>query len=136
MSGPLFFFFKQKTAYEIRISDWSSDVCSSVLFGAGRTVDHQRRRLHQRRIELVTANAARRPAVAARFQPAAGAHHISTAIVLRASGAAVDTGALRQWHPRIPGSGPARRVPDRYRPAFPWKSEERREGKGGVRTCQ
>src|SRR3546814_5251981 len=27
------FFFKQKTAYEMRISDWSSDVCSSDLFG-------------------------------------------------------------------------------------------------------
>src|SRR3546814_2100098 len=44
----MFFFFKQKTAYEMRISDWSSDVCSSDLrtrypgaelwavFGAGR----------------------------------------------------------------------------------------------------
>src|SRR3546814_3439570 len=31
-----FFFFKQKTAYEMRISDWSSDVCSSDL--AGRTI--------------------------------------------------------------------------------------------------
>src|SRR3546814_1988314 len=31
----LFFFFKQKTAYEMRISDWSSDVCSSDLkFGS------------------------------------------------------------------------------------------------------
>src|SRR3546814_4797709 len=30
-----FFFFKQKTAYEMRISDWSSDVCSSDL-GIGR----------------------------------------------------------------------------------------------------
>src|SRR3546814_2678703 len=29
----LFFFFKQKTAYEMRISDWSSDVCSSDLGG-------------------------------------------------------------------------------------------------------
>src|SRR3546814_5152027 len=27
-----FFFFKQKTAYEMRISDWSSDVCSSDLY--------------------------------------------------------------------------------------------------------
>src|SRR3546814_6364358 len=27
----VFFFFKQKTAYEMRISDWSSDVCSSDL---------------------------------------------------------------------------------------------------------
>src|SRR3546814_6832451 len=28
----MFFFFKQETAYELRISDWSSDVCSSDLF--------------------------------------------------------------------------------------------------------
>src|SRR3546814_18333577 len=33
-----FFFFKQKTAYEMRISDWSSDVCSSDL-PAGDRVD-------------------------------------------------------------------------------------------------
>src|SRR3546814_4140318 len=31
----LFFFFKQKTAYEMRISDWSSDVCSSDLSSGG-----------------------------------------------------------------------------------------------------
>src|SRR3546814_1132787 len=31
-----FFFFKQKTAYEMRISDWSSDVCSSDLLDLGR----------------------------------------------------------------------------------------------------
>src|SRR3546814_5648406 len=31
-----FFLFKQKTAYEMRISDWSSDVCSSDLGLAGR----------------------------------------------------------------------------------------------------
>src|SRR3546814_11261627 len=35
----MFFFFKQKTAYEMRISDWSSDVCSSDL-GTGMDV-HQ-----------------------------------------------------------------------------------------------
>src|SRR3546814_10792125 len=32
-SMVMFFFFKQKTAYEMRISDWSSDVCSSDLCG-------------------------------------------------------------------------------------------------------
>src|SRR3546814_1826099 len=32
-----FFFFKQKTAYEMRISDWSSDVCSSDLLIGRRT---------------------------------------------------------------------------------------------------
>src|SRR3546814_4508744 len=39
----VFFFFKQKTAYEMRISDWSSDVCSSdlaaVLCGAEDCTD-------------------------------------------------------------------------------------------------
>src|SRR3546814_11053627 len=36
------FFFKQKTAYELRISDWSSDVCSSDLLAAdlGERVVH------------------------------------------------------------------------------------------------
>src|SRR3546814_9967122 len=31
-SSCVIFFFKQKTAYEMRISDWSSDVCSSDLY--------------------------------------------------------------------------------------------------------
>src|SRR3546814_1055946 len=46
----LFFFFKQKTAYEMRISDWSSDVCSSDLIGGeavrqalGQQVERDRR---------------------------------------------------------------------------------------------
>src|SRR3546814_4947941 len=34
-----FFFFKQKTAYEMRISDWSSDVCFSDLFEAAIVAD-------------------------------------------------------------------------------------------------
>src|SRR3546814_7500043 len=33
----MFFFFKQKTAYEMRISDWSSDVCSSDLNAGERS---------------------------------------------------------------------------------------------------
>src|SRR3546814_18055165 len=35
---PYVFFFKQKTAYEMRISDWSSDVCSSDLKQMIRTL--------------------------------------------------------------------------------------------------
>src|SRR3546814_9026048 len=35
----VFFFFKQKTAYEMRISDWSSDVCSSDLARDAQTVN-------------------------------------------------------------------------------------------------
>src|SRR3546814_5556984 len=53
-----FFFFKQKTAYEMRISDWSSDVCSSDLTDASPGVDvgallagagRERRRRRERR---------------------------------------------------------------------------------------
>src|SRR3546814_10716874 len=33
-----FFFFKQKTAYEMRISDWSSDVCSSDLVSTSKAL--------------------------------------------------------------------------------------------------
>src|SRR3546814_4651965 len=40
--GVFFFFFKQKTAYEMRISDWSSDVCSSDLEPMRREVGEQR----------------------------------------------------------------------------------------------
>src|SRR3546814_9101918 len=43
-----FFVFKQKTAYEMRISDWSSDVCSSDL-GPGAVV-RQVERVHPHRI--------------------------------------------------------------------------------------
>src|SRR3546814_5174221 len=48
------FFFKQKTAYEMRISDWSSDVCSSDLraddaeFAARIAVDHLALHHHRR----------------------------------------------------------------------------------------
>src|SRR3546814_8316479 len=54
----LFFFFKQKTAYEMRISDWSSDVCSSDLQYSGRYGDlpflgqgHQPRQRIERRCQ-------------------------------------------------------------------------------------
>src|SRR3546814_3437675 len=38
----IFFFFKQKTAYEMRISDWSSDVCSSDLRAADQNAQAHR----------------------------------------------------------------------------------------------
>src|SRR3546814_2770593 len=43
----VFFFFKQKTAYEMRISDWSSDVCSSDLQHGRRTQIGQQRGIEQ-----------------------------------------------------------------------------------------
>src|SRR3546814_3992908 len=44
------FVFKQKTAYEMRISDWSSDVCSSDLAAFGDLRERLRHRLHSRRL--------------------------------------------------------------------------------------
>src|SRR3546814_20513183 len=48
----LFCFFKQKTAYEMRISDWSSDVCSSDLNAPGETrvVEREATRDHSERM--------------------------------------------------------------------------------------
>src|SRR3546814_5262618 len=40
-----FFFFKQKTAYEMRISDWSSDVCSSDLLAQVRRAERELNRV-------------------------------------------------------------------------------------------
>src|SRR3546814_10592316 len=42
LTYTLFFFFKQKTAYEMRISDWSSDVCSSDLALVELPTRHER----------------------------------------------------------------------------------------------
>src|SRR3546814_19808105 len=43
------FFCKQKTAYELRISDWNSDVCSSDLIAARRAALGRAHRQHRRR---------------------------------------------------------------------------------------
>src|SRR3546814_9415106 len=58
-----FFFFKQKTAYEVRISDWSSDVCSSDL-----VEDHQVRWIDPRPFTHMIATAEHTDPVAVAFQ--------------------------------------------------------------------
>src|SRR3546814_2046738 len=55
----MFFFFKKKTAYEMRISDWSSDVCSSDLLarvagkGEDRRPSDRRRQRRPRLLDFV-----------------------------------------------------------------------------------
>src|SRR3546814_10507723 len=49
----MFFFFKQKTAYEMRISDWSSDVCSSDLQAAEAVAHRGNRNLLGGRAQFV-----------------------------------------------------------------------------------
>src|SRR3546814_10307069 len=60
-----FFFFKQKTAYEMRISDWSSDVCSSDL-SARDLLDAVQMREQGREADFVGADSVRRGRVHAR----------------------------------------------------------------------
>src|SRR3546814_7447863 len=45
MDGVVVFFFKQKTAYEMRSSDWSADVCSSDLYRKKRSSKVKKRTL-------------------------------------------------------------------------------------------
>src|SRR3546814_5246531 len=107
----MFFFFKQKTAYEMRISDWSSDVCSSDL------------------LEVVAAHV----------------HRVPQRDVLRAERDHVDdqpTGRQRREDVRAPGQVLLHNVvlggaPQRgARHTLVLRSEERRVGKEGVRTCR
>ena len=50
-NSRLFFFFKQKTAYEIRNCDWSSDVCSPDLRKRDRETERERDRQRERERE-------------------------------------------------------------------------------------
>src|SRR3546814_822867 len=84
-----FFFFKQKTAYEMRISDWSSDVCSSDLS------EHSNRAI--RLEQLVSRVLVQRPAV------------VRIALTAVAGGAA---GPVAKW---IEGRADATAVGVRYR---------------------
>src|SRR3546814_10494424 len=101
----LFFFFKQKTAYEMRISDWSSDVCSPDLEPAGKA--HRRRHIKGVRAEV---------------------EDISGTAFVEAGGADMapaddDEGEDRSMQPQDGGK--------RSHP----RSEESRVGKGCVSTC-
>src|SRR3546814_2193946 len=60
----VFFFFKQKTAYEWRISAWSSDVCSSDLGGGSRAGAMTQSIAHAARAVLLTADPAAKVRIA------------------------------------------------------------------------
>src|SRR3546814_3614903 len=84
----LVFFFKQKTAYEMRISDWSSDVCSADLTGERRAGAH-----------YTPPEVSRRVAAMALGGPGAGARRVvdmscgGGALLLAAGDALVAAGA-------------------------------------------
>src|SRR3546814_1456675 len=90
----LFFFFKQKTAYEMRISDWSSDVCSSDLAAIDyRTQDwptELRRLTDGRGVELIT-------------DPLGGSHWKKSYRALRSTGRLGMFGISGATESRLPG---------------------------------
>src|SRR3546814_12193037 len=72
MCGIVFFFFKQKTAYEMRISDWSSDVCSSDLPAQTLEAGVLHVRLDEGQIDEVRIEGPRNASVEAMLSPMKG----------------------------------------------------------------
>src|SRR3546814_18830240 len=125
-------FFKQKTAYEMRISDWSSDVCSSDLRvavqGRQEVVGFLARR-PCRRVEFRERRVCRRVGIQ---HGHGGGHGPHCGAGNAASGIRSKVGhrrCRRVGHPGFPHS-PQRADGDI------WRSEERSVGKGGVSTVQ
>src|SRR3546814_19703599 len=87
-----FFFFKQKTAYEMRISDWSSDVCSSDLVALGGKVRDMPEMLAKAaavgvaEIRIIRALAIRALALARLRAEVDGGAHPATVVAARSSG--------------------------------------------------
>src|SRR3546814_6827610 len=107
MSMCFFFFFKQKTAYEMRISDWSSDVCSSDLKSRVTILDPAfgKRTMRYAEVSEHFTGVALELTPTAEFKPAK----------------AVPSVSARQL------TGPVTGL---------WRSEERRVGKECVSTCR
>src|SRR3546814_16944306 len=127
VSGVWFFvFFKQKTAYEMRISDWSSDVCSSDLVDARTELEARQRAVRVRQV----ADARLDVGVEAQEHPVAGDAVIGSG---QREGHAAERSSEIGARARVA----AKLV--RARTQFDGaagRSEERRGGKEGVRTCR
>src|SRR3546814_18881596 len=135
----VFFFFKQKTAYEMRISDWSSDVCSSDL---ALSPDDELRRLRRRlpgggdRRPVDSQDGCQRLCLRARaaVRPQGGAAEACTgAVHLRCDAAGEAAAAQRRLHGgrrRLRQGELSRGTP--FHPPRP-RSEGRRGGKEGGR---
>src|SRR3546814_17727788 len=102
----LYFFFKQKTSYEMRISDWSSDVCSSDL----------------------PAGESRVPGVVADLP---GGHEEAQGAAVR-----IGDGVKLRVHAAFGASDQPAKTPFLTRRLDAVRSEERRVGKECVSTCR
>src|SRR3546814_6398768 len=120
----VFFFFKQKTAYERRISDWSSDVCSSDLPEDGMAAKESKRkekaRLMAEVIEAVAQTQAATSAATGRLHGAEGAASGRRALLRQLEqqpGLTVpDTSGARRGGKACVGTGRSRSSPYPYKP--------------------
>src|SRR3546814_12337054 len=119
-----FFFFKQKTAYEMRISDWSSDVCSSDL-GVTALWFSFRPLKHEVGLKMLGAVVV--------FGLSTIGFGLSTFVPL-SFGCLVILGAANMFSVYIRQSLIQLHTPDEMRGRV--RSEERRVGKEGVITCK
>src|SRR3546814_13871837 len=127
----VFFFFKQKTAYDMRISDWSSDVCSSDL--PTIALDHQNDQAPYARRRRATLRRDATAYTTPKTKPLRCAHH---ATAPNAGPAKVNRPCNKAQMPINTSAGA--RTNCRYRPnrnTTP-RTEERRVGKEGGRTCR
>src|SRR3546814_19503484 len=121
-----FFFFKQKTAYEMRISDWSSDVCSSdLLYGFCTGVKRSLVRRPRPRLHQCPAPADRRCAGATHPRPSRS----------RAPGYWA-RGARRLRPSQDRTSRPRLSAAKHISKERKTRSDERREGKEGLSKCR
>src|SRR3546814_3960989 len=122
------FFFKQKTAYEMRISDWSSDVCSSDLHKLchtlGGTFDMPHAQTHTAVLpHAIAYNAPSVPEAMERASRALGGGDPATKLYELAVGLGAEMSLASSACPRTASRRPPR-----------WRSEERRGGKEGGGT--
>src|SRR3546814_15903657 len=123
-----FFFFKQKTAYEMRISDWSSDVCSSDL-DAGKAlvmigVLLAGAQILVSMVNLTGLGVSLSTMIVALADNSVWLIALITAVVCMILGMGIPTTAAYVLVAAV------------LAPALVKRSEERRVGKEGVRTCR
>src|SRR3546814_16023506 len=130
----MFFFCKQKTAYELRISDWSSDVCSSDLRVVGIDLVKARERGREGRMKM---NDGTRGGL--RFVEGKMERQLLGRLVARDEPTlCVETGQPFRVQEAETGIGRGRQVPVReaHGDVAGRRSEESRVGQGCVSTCR
>src|SRR3546814_15835967 len=115
------FFCKQKTAYEMRISDWSSDVCSSDLLAASLDPDRPLSRGFARVMD------------GDRLVSSAAAAQAAGQVTLKFKDGEVDADISERLEK---SAGTATSKTSKARPSSSGRSEERRVGKAVASTCR